>query len=142
VEDVVQDVFSAVLAGVAGLRDRTRIRSWLHTLTIRLCADRVRRLQRRRRLFAPLDLEAEAIAPGATPEQTALLSLAWRALDGISAPQRRAWSLRVIDGEPLREVARLCGCSQTTACRRIASATQAIERQLGGRPPRPQAKHV
>jgi RNA polymerase sigma-70 factor (ECF subfamily) len=129
VDDLVQDVFLAAVEGLDELREQGALKGWLATLTVRLAG---RKLRRRRiaRFFGLDGTERDIAAPGATPEERALLGQVYQALDGVQVEARVAWILRHIEGEPLDQVAKLCSCSLATAKRRISAAQEDIERRL------------
>ena len=52
------------------------------------------------------------------------------ALEGVSVNARIAWVFRYLEEESVDDVARLCGCSRSTAKRRIADAHQVVRRAL------------
>ncbi len=136
VDDVVQEVFLSAMKGLSSVRNEGALRGWLRTITVRVAGGRLR--QRRLRAFLGLDRPPryeDLVAPGASPEQRALLAGVYRLLDRLPVADRLAWTLRHVEDEPLDEVARLCSCSLATAKRRISAAHQAIEKQLG-EPPR------
>jgi RNA polymerase sigma-70 factor (ECF subfamily) len=133
VDDVVQDVFASAVRGLRRRDDPREIKSWLAKVTVRRC---VRQL-RSRRLWATVDLAADPsydrlADPGAGPEEQHLVVEVYRALDGVPARQRVAWTLRHVEGESLDRVAFLCGCSLATAKRWIASAHANLARKLRG----------
>jgi len=129
VDDLVQDVFLAAVEGLPSLREAGALKGWLATLTVRLAGRKLRR--RRIASFFGFDgSEDDIAAPGATPEQRALLGQVYEALDRVAVDARVAWILRNIEGEPLDQVAKLCGCSLATAKRRISAAQEDIERRL------------
>jgi RNA polymerase sigma-70 factor (ECF subfamily) len=131
VDDIVQDVFLGAIKGFDQLRDPGAAKAWLATVTVRSCRRRLR--TRRLRSFFGFDDIAgfdELVAPGASPEQRALLGRVYRVLDALPVDDRIAWVLRHLEGEKLEDVASACACSLATAKRRIASAQQSIERAL------------
>ena len=133
VDDVVQDVFTSAVRGLKRREDPREIKSWLAKVTVRRC---VREL-RSRRIWALVDLVADPsydrlADPGAGPEEQHLVGEVYRALDGVPARQRVAWTLRHVEGESLEGVAFLCGCSLATAKRWIASAHAKLNRRLRG----------
>jgi RNA polymerase sigma-70 factor, ECF subfamily len=131
VDDVVQDVFLAAMKDLAGLRSAGAVKGWLATVTVRHAARRLRRRRLRRLLHLDRDCGYEDVAaPGASPEQRALLGRVYALLDGLPVADRLAWTLRHLEGEQIDAVAALCGCSPATAKRRIAAAHEAIERML------------
>jgi len=131
VDDVVQDVFLDAVKGFHQIRDTKAAKAWLATVTVRV----VRRRLRVRRVKAVFGFDDvvhidEPVAPGASPEQRALLSRVYGVLDRIPVEHRIAWVLRHIEGEKLEDVARVAGCSLATAKRRISAAQTAIEEAL------------
>jgi RNA polymerase sigma-70 factor (ECF subfamily) len=134
IEDFVQDVFVSVHRHVAQVRDPAAIKGWLAKLAVH---EATRRLKRRKlRAFFGLGAlpEYSGIADAAaSPEDQALLAHVFVALDRLPAHDRVAWSLRYLEGETNESVAKLCGCSLSTAKRRIASAEQALEKLGVGR---------
>jgi RNA polymerase sigma-70 factor (ECF subfamily) len=73
-------------------------------------------------------------APGAAPDERALLQKVYQLLDAQPVRERLAWCLRHVEGEPLERVAELCGCSLATAKRRIAAVQARLDRALEERP--------
>jgi RNA polymerase sigma-70 factor (ECF subfamily) len=66
----------------------------------------------------------------ASPRQRALLAEVYRVLDQLPIEERFAWTLRLVEGQSLPEVAQICGCSLATVKRRVASAQRAISEAL------------
>lgn len=133
VEDVVQDVFAAAARGLRYHGELAQTRSWLATVTVRTSMRKLRV----RAMWRFLDLHElphyERLAdPAAGPEERQLVAEVYRALDRLPARERTAWALRYVEGESLGRVAELCGCSLTTAKRRIGSAHAAVQRHFGG----------
>jgi RNA polymerase sigma-70 factor (ECF subfamily) len=130
VDDVVQDVFWLASRRLSSIADMIQARGWLATVTARTVARRLRR-RRFRRLFHAGPLLYDVPAPGASPEQRALLVRLYEVLETLPTEQRLAWSLRHIEGEPLDLVAAACGCSLATAKRRISAAKNVIDEVFG-----------
>jgi len=133
VDDIVQDVFLAAVRGVGDVVDPEAIKGWLATVTVRTA----RRRLRIRRLRGLIGLESQksyddVAAPGASPEQRAMLSRVYAALDRVPVNQRIAWTLRYVEGQPLDRVAETCGCSLATVKRWIASAHAVVETAVNG----------
>ena len=131
IDDVVQDVFLAAMKELGALRSPGALKGWLATVTVRHAMRRLRRRRLRRFLRLDRGQGHEVAAPGATPEQRALLVRVYGMLDRLPVPERVAWTLRHLEGEQVDAVAQLCGCSLATAKRRIAAAHEAIERMIG-----------
>src|SRR5262245_56642909 len=132
VDDVVQDVFVYAVKGLGKIRDREAVKGWLAAVTVRMVSRRLKK----KRLKRFLGLEAapgyERIeAPGATPEERALLADVYDVLDSVDVDARTAWILRYVEGERLDGVASACGCSLATAKRRITAAQHRIAAAFG-----------
>ncbi len=121
VDDVVQDVFVALLRFHGSVREPNALRAWLATTTVRLSLRRLRARQLRFRSLLGLDEPepASVPAPGANSEEHAALARVHAALTGISASARVAWLLRYVEQERMEDIARYLGCSLTTAKRRV-----------------------
>jgi RNA polymerase sigma-70 factor (ECF subfamily) len=134
IDDFVQDVFVQVHRHLGSLREPQALKGWLGKLAVH---EATRRL-RRKRLRAWLGLAAaydysDVADASASPEQRALLSRVFATLDALDAAERVAWSLRYLEGETMERVAELCGCSLSTAKRRVAGAERALEKLGVGR---------
>lgn len=131
IDDLVQDVFVEALRGLRGLRDAGALRGWLGRVTVRAASRRLK-VRRLRRFFGLDEGRAyEHAWTGASPEQCALVARVYGALDDVPAKHRIAWILRVVEGEPVDEVARLCDVSRATAKRWVGAVQQRVERMLG-----------
>ena len=130
-EDLVQEVFAEAASTFEALREPDAMRGWLATIAVRVTRKRLFR----RRLYGLVGLgstaEYEALPDlGASPYDRALLGAIYRALDQLAPDDRIAFVLHHLEGETLDSVAKLAGCSITTAKRRIFRAKAALERRL------------
>ncbi len=134
-DDIVHQVFVALLAGIRRVRDAAALDGWVVVVTINTVRSEIRR-RRIRRLW--LRSEPEAIdlaeAPAASHEARELLRRTYAVLANLPADERIAFTLRFIDEQPLAEVAAACGCSLATIKRRLGSA-RARFRRLADRDP-------
>jgi RNA polymerase sigma-70 factor, ECF subfamily len=130
-DDLVQDVFLAAMTNLKALRDPQAVRGWLATVTVRLAGRKLRR--RKIAAFFAFDdgRGHDVTAPGASPEDRALLGQVYEHLHELGVAERLAWTLRHVEGESLDRVAQLCGCSLATAKRRVAAAHYHLEEALG-----------
>jgi len=131
IDDVVQEVFLEAVRGLQRLREQGALKGWLATVAVRVAGRRLRR----RRLRGLLGLDRspgylELASHDAPPDQRAMVARVYLLLDRIPVRERLAWTLRHVEGEPLDEVARLCGCSLATAKRRIAKARARLDRWI------------
>jgi RNA polymerase sigma-70 factor, ECF subfamily len=132
-EDLIQEVFAEAASSFKALRDPDAMRGWLATIAVRVTRKRLFR----RRLYGLIGIgssvEYEALPDlGASPYDRLVLGAIYRALDELAPDDRIAFVLHHIEGETLDSVARLAGCSITTAKRRIFRAKTALERRLSG----------
>jgi len=126
VDDVVQDVFWLASRRMAKIPDLIQARGWLATVTTRLVRRRLLR-RRFRGIFHAPPPRVDVPARGATAEEHAMLARLYEVLEGLPTDQRIAWSLRHLEGEPLDAVAAACGCSLSTAKRRVNAAKNVID---------------
>lgn len=131
VDDIVQDVFITLFRNLEKIRQSESLRSWLATTTVRMVR---RRLRVRRIGFLLLGKDhvdpGELRGSGTSGEDRAALWNIHRALERVGVNARIAWVLRYLEQESVDEVARLCGCSRSTAKRRIGAAHRVVKRAL------------
>ncbi len=132
VDDIVQEVFLRAVKGLDKLNDEKALKGWLATVTVRVVKRRLwkRGVARKLGFGTPPPDEGRTIAPGATPEQQALLGQVYRIMDRLPTKQRLAWTLRHVQGQKLDEVAKACGCSLATVKRHIQAAHTYIQREV------------
>jgi RNA polymerase sigma-70 factor (ECF subfamily) len=131
VDDIVQEVFLVAVRGVHALRDPEAVRAWLATITVRLTRKRLRALRLKR--WCGLDEAPGYVnlaAPGATPEDRALLARIYEILDRLPADHRMSWCLRHVQGYELEAIADMCDCSLATAKRWIAAAHGELQKAV------------
>lgn len=130
-EDVVQETFLQALRRLSSLRDPDLFPRWL----MRIAMNMVRGKLRKRRLLRSLGLDhslddatlERMAAPSTPPDVRAELAEVDAALREVSANERLAWMLHVVEGFSLPEVAEACDCSLATAKRRIRAARLRID---------------
>ena len=125
-DDVVQDVFWLASRRIAKIPDLTQARGWLATVTTRVVRRKLLR-RRFRAFFHASPVNVDVAARGASAEEHAMLARLYEVLAGLPTEQRLAWSLRYLEGEPLDAVAAACGCSLSTAKRRVNAAKNVID---------------
>jgi RNA polymerase sigma-70 factor (ECF subfamily) len=127
-EDVVQDTFAIALDRLSALRQADSVRAWFAQIAVSQVGRRLRKAKvlSKLGLYPPIhsiDLDSIAVEE-VDPEARAELATIGRILANLPANVRIAWMLRYVDGEPLADVAHLCGCSLATVKRRIAAAAK------------------
>lgn len=130
-DDLVQDVFVVAWRGLKRIRQPELVKSWLMTVTVRVAR---RRLQRRKTLWTRFSYDEGAfddmVSPNASPEDRLLFRRAFHVLDSLPVEQRRAWMLHHLESKSAESVAELCGCSRSTAKRRINAAREQLLQQM------------
>jgi len=128
-DDLVQQVFVALLKGLLRVRDPEAFPGWVAAVTVNTVRSELRR-RRIRRLWllgAPEALE-QAAAPAPPHEARELLRRTYAVLEKLPSDERIAFGLRYVDEMPLAEVAEACDCSLATIKRRLRSAKARFRR--------------
>lgn len=115
VEDLVQDTYLRALGALPRYRGDAPVRVWLLAIARRVCADHVRRRQRRRRLFDRVrghTMELDVPAPEVVDDL----------LDVLDADRREAFVLTQLVGLSYEEAAAVAGCPIGTIRSRVARA--------------------
>ena len=123
IADLVHEVFLAALESLVKLQDPSALGSWLNGIAVFMARGTIRRRRRRRwlELFAPSDLP-EQEARVTDPAVSEALRATYEVLEQLPADDRIVFSLRMIDGMELSEVAVACQVSLATIKRRLARA--------------------
>jgi RNA polymerase sigma-70 factor (ECF subfamily) len=118
-DDLVQEVFVRALGKVDDLRD-DNVRSWVGAFAVNVARESIRRRRRRGWLsfFAPEDMP-EIPADDSTPELRDAVRALYLLLDQMDADDRVAFTLRLVEGMQLSEIAAMCDISLSTVKRRV-----------------------
>lgn len=140
-EDVVQLAFLKAYQQLSRFEARADFRTWLHRITVNCSIDLIRsRRHREVGGHAPEDLEAESSVDGshtARPGPDRLLLSAEirehvsQGLAQLSASERIAFTLRHIEGLPIRDVAHAMGLKTEAAKNSIFRAVRKMRATLG-----------
>lgn len=129
VDDVLQEAFLDAAGALRGLREPGEFRAWI----VRIAVRRIYRRLARRRRWRWLLSAVEVVTPHASdPRTRQRVHELYEALRGLPPKLGVPWTLHVLEGETLPEVARLCDVSLATTKRRIAEAGTRLERRLHG----------
>jgi RNA polymerase sigma-70 factor (ECF subfamily) len=115
VEDLVQDTYLRALGALPRYRGDAPVRVWLLAIARRVCADHVRRRQRRRRLLDRVrghTTQLDVPAPEVVDDL----------LDVLDADRREAFVLTQLVGLSYEEAATVVGCPIGTIRSRVARA--------------------
>ena len=113
VDDIVQEVFLRAVKGLHQLQDERAMKGWLATVTVRVVKRRMwkRGIARKLGFGTPPPDDGDSIAPGASPEQQALLSQVYRVMDRLPTNQRLAWTLPRACAENSRRIVSTARCA-------------------------------
>lgn len=126
-EDLTQDVFLSVFAGLAALRDSGALRSFIYSVALRTLKWELRRRRVRRILrLSPTGQLPELAVRGADSEARQMLIRFYALLDELGANERAAFVLRHMEGFKLEEVAERLGVSLATAKRWISRGSRRV----------------
>ena len=127
-DDIAQDILVAVVRGAATVRDPTQLEAWVS----RVAFNAICNLFRRRKLVRWLSLEAlagyEPPAPHVDFEGRELVARTQKILECFPVAERMAFTLQLLGGATLEEIAERCGCSERTARRRLKAARERFSR--------------
>ncbi len=126
-DDLVQETFMQVSAGVDGLRDPKGFRGWLATITVRSVWRR--RAQRAEEgSYCTRALSVLGLSRSDPADRQPVDEL-YEQLDQVPERCRLPWLMHRVMGETLPDTAAASGISLTTAKRRIAEAEARLERR-------------
>ncbi|HEX6277453.1 MAG TPA: sigma-70 family RNA polymerase sigma factor [Polyangiaceae bacterium] len=123
VEDLLQDVFIALVKGAKSIQEGAALRGYLVGIAVRLSALELRRRKVRRwvTLSPTGELPDTAVMPRDSESRQALQAL-YRVLDQLGSRRRLAFVLRHVQGMGLGEVAAALRVSESTTRRELARA--------------------
>jgi RNA polymerase sigma-70 factor (ECF subfamily) len=133
-EEVMQEVLTYVLTHIERYdSERARFATWLHTITVSRCRNRLRhRLSRPPSVTWLSDDEHADSEPG--PEahalRQALTDEVWAAIQRLNQPLREAVVLRYWSDYTYHEIAAILGCSLGTAQSRVRLAHERLRTLL------------
>ena len=135
-EEVAQDALAYALANIARYdARRASFATWLHTITVSRCRDRLRRRKRRRFFLTSwLKRDDDVLDPTPSQEQRVVEAESrgevLEAVLSLSPPLREAVLLRYWAGHTYREMAEIMGCPVPTAQSRVRLAYKHLRAAL------------
>lgn len=128
-EDLVQEAFIEAFRSIGSFRGESTLRTWVDTIAARVV---YRHLSRRKLAPAPeSELNAARGCDGELERHTdarVALRRLYGILDRVEPKYRIAFTLHVIDGRPLKEIAHIAGCSVMAVKNRIWRARQLVHK--------------
>jgi RNA polymerase sigma-70 factor (ECF subfamily) len=131
-EDVAQEAFLRAHRAFASLRDRERFRAWMVRVAFRLALDRQRGARRRLRHEEAAGMEAarEIASVEGEMARNEIRERVGEAVDALPEKLRIVTVLAAIEGQEVREVARLLDLPEGTVKSRLHLARKALAERL------------
>lgn len=126
-DDLVQEAFLDASRALDTLNDPADFRPWMARIVVRRV---YKRLGRRRRFRWLLGAVSDVAPRVSNPADREVVTALYRVLESLSPSLRIPWTLHVVEGQTLPEVAATCETSLATVKRRIAEASTLIERRM------------
>jgi RNA polymerase sigma-70 factor (ECF subfamily) len=130
VDDVAQEVFVAVHRKLPEFEGRSKLRTWLYAICLRVASDHRRRayvVRERVTDSPPVDAgERRGDEPDTSVESRAFVQ---QLLDCLDDDKRAVLVLYEIEGLTMREVAEVVGCPLQTAYSRLHAARDALREE-------------
>ena len=135
VEDLIQDTFIEVFGSLASFRGESSLNTWVDTIAARVV---YKHLSRRASNVYPLPTTPERPDSSSDPEHAAAMRHAvshlYALLDRLEPKHRIAYTLHVIDGRPIKEVARVMRCSVLAVKNRVWRARRSVHERAARDP--------
>ena len=129
IEDIVQDVFLALVRGAKNIKDGSALRGYLAKMAVHQAAMEIRRRRVRRLVgLSPTGELPERAAAPADAESRQAVSALLRVLSQLSERRKMAFVLRHVHGLDMLEVAGALGISESTLRRELHAARSFIKR--------------
>jgi RNA polymerase sigma-70 factor (ECF subfamily) len=125
-EDLIQETYVEALRAVGSFRGESSLNTWIDTIAARVV---YRHLARRTPRHVPLPVDEEEQGAGDLERERharEALRRLYVLLDGIEPNYRIAYTLHVVDGRPIKEVARVTRVSTLAVKNRVWRARKMI----------------
>jgi len=134
-EDLIQDVFIEVFRSLDRFRGEAKLSTWIARITSRVAMAHIgRRKPAAQSLDSVPEVAAREPRADTVAEAREAAERLYRALDRVDAVHRIAFSLHVIEGLPLREVADVMEASLVATKSRVWRARRELERRASRDP--------
>jgi RNA polymerase sigma-70 factor (ECF subfamily) len=135
-DDLVQDAFFEVFRSLSAYRGDAQLGTWIDRITARVA---YRQLAQRRPGRVQLELVRTTLVDDASPPDARVAARdaarrLYSILDTLEPAQRIAFTLHVIDGRSMREVASVTGASVVATKVRVWRARRAVEAKASSDP--------
>jgi RNA polymerase sigma-70 factor, ECF subfamily len=127
IEDLIQETFIAAFAALGSFRGESSLNTWIDTIAARVVYRHLaRREPRPQHLQAIASLPTEGPDPQRAAEMREAVRRLYALLDRIDVKHRIAYTLHVIDGRPIKDVARITRSSSLAVKNRVWRARRSV----------------
>jgi RNA polymerase sigma-70 factor (ECF subfamily) len=134
-DDVSQEVFSAVARQLGRFEGRSSLRTWVFGITQNVASNHRRMRQRKLERLMPLpgQLASQEPSPQAHTEGREAADAVLSFCEGLDEGRRTVFVLGLLEGTPAPEIAALLGIPVNTVYSRVSALRGALERHLNER---------
>jgi len=127
-DDLVHDIFVRILRRAHTVRDPAKLEDWAVRVTINAVKSEFRRRKLRR--FFSLEAAERSPVTAYHPDFDGreLLLRTTRLLEALPVAERIPFTLQLLEARSVEDIAKLCGCSERTAKRRLKLARERFTR--------------
>ncbi len=130
-QDVAQNVFMKAFKNIGDFEEKSRFSSWLFRITVNASLDARKSKIRRRKFLIRKEVYEENGQVSAQPEwQNGIDDTLINALNKLSDHQQTAIILRYFHDKPVREIADVLDCSESTVRIHLHRAIQKLDKSL------------
>ena len=134
-QEVTQDALLAALRSLDSYRGEAKLSTWLYSITLNLCRNRLRSRQRRKRIHQIFErlttpIDAPALQPEDTLIQKQLDNNLFDIVQSLNEKHRLPVILRYYHNCPIAEIAQILDIPEGTVHSRLNSARKKIRNQI------------
>lgn len=125
-DDLLQDTFLEVFRSLPSFRGESSLRTWIHRCAVRVAYAHFRKRARLPQLEPVPDIKAGAASPEEQTSHREAVRRLYSELDRLEVRQRVAFTLHMLEGRSLREIALVMDSTVPTAKVRVWRARRAL----------------
>jgi RNA polymerase sigma-70 factor (ECF subfamily) len=134
-DEAAQDALLATLKASASYRGEAALTTWLYTITVNICRDRLRKRRTRERLTQTMHTLARLVGGhSASPEDESIRSEGMaairQAVNALGEKQRIPIILRYYHDRSVAEIAEILGINEGTVCSRLSIGREQLRVRL------------
>jgi RNA polymerase sigma-70 factor (ECF subfamily) len=127
-QDVAQEVFMKAFKNIGDFEEKSRFSSWLYRITVNASLDARKSKVRRRKYFGKKNIPDVKQMPEEIRQGSGIDDHLLEAINGLSGQQQSVIILRYFHDKPVREVADVLDCTESTVRSHLHRALQKLEK--------------